>query len=89
MGQTINLRVNSIQDNGEQVYCTLLMNGIPVGHMAFTVGEYQIFAAALLIGIKKTGVVDFFRPDNQGSLFWPVIDKIRFHSQGDDISAVP
>lgn len=55
MSQTINLRVNSIQDDNEQVFCTLLMSGIPVGHMAFTVGEYQIFAAALLIGIKKTG----------------------------------
>lgn len=50
--QTLNLRVDSVDD--EHVYCTLFINDAMLGTLTFYVGEYQIFATTLLLGVEHT-----------------------------------
>ena len=58
MDGIINLKVNSVEvscsTKKETVYCTLLMDDVPKGHLIFEVGEYQIFAASLKLGTNQT-----------------------------------
>jgi hypothetical protein len=48
----VNLRVESV--DGEHVFCTLFMNGANCGRLVLRIGEYQILAAALLLGSVQT-----------------------------------
>ena len=64
----INLRCDSVQ--GDHVRCTLFMNGAKCGDLVFRIGEYQIFGAALGLGVELTHGQAVLEPENDVFRKW-------------------